>query len=66
MDDFSGIPATENFVRTPEEIGTTPPKVLLYHAVYLTLREDSDGSYILDDPNFEVRTALSALSSVYG
>jgi hypothetical protein len=61
LDDFSGLTITENFARTPGEIGSTPPAGFLYQAGYLTLRKDIQGSFFLDYPNFEVRTALAAL-----
>ncbi|MDR1086247.1 MAG: ATP-binding protein [Deltaproteobacteria bacterium] len=61
VEEFSGVRVDKNFARMPGEIGATPPKGFLYQAGYLTLREGSDGSYTLNYPNFEVRTALSAL-----
>jgi hypothetical protein len=61
VEEFSGVRIDKNFARTPGEIGATPPKGFLYQAGYLTLREASDGSYTLDYPNFEVRSALAAL-----
>ncbi|MDR1086262.1 MAG: ATP-binding protein [Deltaproteobacteria bacterium] len=61
VEEFSGLRVSKNFARMPGEIGATPPEGFLFQAGYLTLRKGSDGSYTLDYPNFEVRTALSAL-----
>ncbi|MDR1164513.1 MAG: ATP-binding protein [Deltaproteobacteria bacterium] len=61
LDDFSGLEVSADFASSPGEIGSTPPEGFLYQAGYLTLRKDSRGDYSLDYPNFEVRSALSAL-----
>jgi hypothetical protein len=60
-EEFSGLKTTINFARSPGETGAAPPKGFLYQAGYLTLRKDSRGTCTLDYPNFEVRSALSAL-----
>ncbi len=51
--------ATENFLDS-FNIGTTPLASLLFQSGYLTIKELSEGgnTYILDYPNYEVRTAM--------
>ncbi|MDR0620541.1 MAG: AAA family ATPase [Deltaproteobacteria bacterium] len=63
VDQFSGLQVTRDFVSSPGEIDSTPPEGFLYQAGYLTLREDPDSeiSYSLDYPNFEVRSSMAKL-----
>ncbi|MDR1040223.1 MAG: ATP-binding protein [Deltaproteobacteria bacterium] len=60
-DQFQGLVVDANFVSDPGEIDSTRPEGFLYQSGYLTLREQTDTSFTLDYPNFEVRTAFSAL-----
>jgi hypothetical protein len=61
LENFSGFKVNEDFISSPGEIGSTPPAGFLYQAGYLTLRKNDQGSFFLDYPNFEVRSALAAL-----
>jgi hypothetical protein len=63
VEQFSGLSVEESFITEPGEIDNTPPEGFLYQAGYLTLREnpDSESSFFLDYPNFEVRSSLSKL-----
>ncbi|MDR3205121.1 MAG: ATP-binding protein [Deltaproteobacteria bacterium] len=60
---FKGLKVSRDFVDDPGEIEQTPPHGFLYQAGYLSLRVNpqSDSSFLLDYPNFEVRSSFSKL-----
>jgi hypothetical protein len=60
IEQFKDLPVSEDFVSAPGEIEKTSPEGFLYQSGYLSLRKRSDPGYVLDYPNFEVLSALSA------
>ncbi|MDR1110492.1 MAG: ATP-binding protein [Deltaproteobacteria bacterium] len=61
VDQFRDYPVDKDFARFPGEIEKTPAHGFLYQAGYLTLRKNTDSSYALDYPNFEVLSSMSRL-----
>lgn len=50
-----------NYFRAPGPLEIVSPDLYLYQAGYLTLRENGDGTYYLDYPNFEARSTMNLL-----
>ncbi|MDR2471964.1 MAG: ATP-binding protein [Tannerella sp.] len=61
LEQFRRLPVSNNFLRTPGDLDTTPPEGFLYQAGYLTVREQKGDKFVLDYPNTEVLNAMSAL-----
>jgi hypothetical protein len=61
VDQFRNFPVDEDFASSPGEIEETPAHGFLYQAGYLTLRKNTESSYALDYPNFEVLSSMSRL-----
>jgi hypothetical protein len=55
------MPVGIDFARFPGEIENAAAHGFLYQAGYLTLRKESESSYALDYPNFEVLSSMSRL-----
>ncbi|MDR1041751.1 MAG: AAA family ATPase [Deltaproteobacteria bacterium] len=58
---FRGKVVDREFARDPGGIDLATPKGFLYQTGYLTLRYKSRGKYVLDYPNLEVRSSVSAM-----
>jgi hypothetical protein len=61
VEQFSGLEVDSNFAREPGEIDNTPAEGFLYQAGYLSLRKTEGDAYLLDYPNFEVRSSMYRL-----
>jgi hypothetical protein len=63
VEQFRNYPVSEDFVRSPGEMDSTPPEGFLYQGGFLTLREGITNDFALDYPNKEVLNAMSRLVS---
>jgi hypothetical protein len=61
VEQFRNYPVSEDFVRNPGEMDSTPPEGFLYQGGFLTLREGITDDYALDYPNKEVLHSMSRL-----
>ena len=61
VEQFRDFAISQDFVRSPGEMDTTPPEGFLYQCGYLTLRKKGDDELCLDYPNVEVYNSMSRL-----
>jgi hypothetical protein len=62
VEQFRGLPVTQDFARNPGELDLASPESFLYQSGYLSLRPgDSPDDFTLDYPNREVLESMSRL-----
>jgi len=63
VEQFRNFSISKDFAKSPGDMDSTPPEVLLFHYGYLTLRKGTNDDFYLDYPNTEVLNSMSALVS---
>ena len=61
VEQFRNFSIPEDFAENPGDVDTTTPEGFLYQCGYLTLRDRTENSFLLDYPNTEVLNSMSAL-----
>ena len=61
VEQFRNFVIPEDFAESPGDVDTTSPEGFLYQCGYLTLREKTEDSFLLDYPNTEVLNSMSTM-----
>ncbi|MDR2488461.1 MAG: ATP-binding protein [Desulfovibrio sp.] len=60
VDEFRGMPVSRASLFDPGPIESATPELFLYQAGYLSLRQNENGIFSLDYPNFETLSSFSS------